>query len=77
MHIHKSILSILQRLAYNYIAIVNLETDVLKATAAFNEIGNLNLEVKAIVKSIQTKATDNDLVLDNDVYKILDILYQE
>ncbi len=77
VNIHKSILSILQRLAYNYTAIANLETDVLKATAAFNEIGNLSLEVKAIVKSIQTKATDNSLVLDNDVYKILDILYQE
>lgn len=75
--IHKSILSILQRLSYNYTALANLETDVLKATAAFNEIVNLNLEVKAIVKSIQTKANDKGLVLDNDVYKILDILYQE
>lgn len=77
VNIHKSILSILQRLSYNYTALANLETDVLKATAAFNEIANLNLEVKAIVKSVQTKANDSGLALNSNIYKILDILYQE
>lgn len=75
--IHKNILGILQRLSYNYTAIANLEIDVLKATAALNEVVNLNLEVKAIVKSIQAKANDNDLALDNNIYKVLNILYQE
>lgn len=77
LDIHKNILNLLQRLSFSYQAIANYETDVLKATVAFNEIASLNLEAKALMKAVQLKADSNGLTLNNDLYRVLDILYKD
>jgi len=75
--VHKNILNLLGRLSLTYHQIANYQTDALKAIVALNEIGTLSLETKSLIKSVQTKISSENLVLDSSFYQILDLLYKD
>lgn len=77
LDIHKSVLNILRRFGYNYSALSNYQVDSVKALVASEDVANLNFEARAVIQAIQVKANANSLVLDDNIYKILDILYKE
>lgn len=75
--IHKNILSFLGRLSLIYGQIAKYETDVLAAAAALQEINYLSLELKSLIKSIQIKISSENIVLDNNFYQVLELLYKD
>lgn len=77
VEVHKNILNFLGRLSLTYGQIANYETDVLGAAAALREIATLSLESKSLLKSIQTKISSENIILDDDFYQILDLLYKD
>lgn len=75
--VHKNVLSLLSRLSSTYNSIANYEADMMKAVIALNDINNLNLEIKALTKSVQTEISSKNITLDTDVFMILELLLKD
>lgn len=73
---HKKIIDILNRFYLNHMAIANYDEDSVKAIVAFNDIENLNNEVRDILKEIQEKIKSNQLTPSDVVFEILNDLYK-
>ena len=74
--VHNRILDILDRFANSSSAIVSYESDIIKATLAFNELGTLNNEARSIVQVVHSKIKENQLSLDNKLFEVMDIIYK-
>ena len=76
LDIHKLILSATFRLQKNYLDIGLYDTDPFKSIMALNEVGVINNEIKFILQEVQNKITEIGLVLENNFYKILGLIYK-
>ena len=75
--VHRTILSILNRLAVNYIFIGSYEADPIKGFLAINEVQqNIEPEIKLLLQEIQSNIKQNKLSLNSDFYQVLNLIYK-
>ena len=74
--IHYALLGIINRSILDYGYIGSYQTDPYRAYIALNDIKNVDSEVKNLLKQVNSQIDKNNLVLDDNFYKLLNQLYK-
>jgi len=73
---HINLLNLINRSILDYEYLGSYKTDPYRAYIALNDIQNLDIETKALLKQVNSDITKNNLDLDDDFYKILNLFYK-